>query len=131
MLDRWKKRTQRLKTETYALYIAYKDPRVPWYAKVLTAFVVAHTLSPIDLIPDFIPVFGYLDDLIITPLGLALALKMIPEEVMIEARQEAELSMGNVDRVARVGVIIVISIWVLIGVLVILWVYKITRNYKN
>ena len=128
MLDRWKKRAQRLKTETYALYIAYKDPRVPWYAKVLTAFIVAHTLSPIDLIPDFIPVFGYLDDLIITTLGLTLALKMIPEEVMIEARQEAELSMGKMDRVARVGMIIVVSIWILVGVLLFLWVSKAIRS---
>ena len=128
MLDRLKKKAHQLKTETYALYIAYKDPRVPWYAKVLTAFVVAHTLSPIDLIPDFIPVLGYLDDLIITPLGLALALKMIPEEIMIEARQEAELSMDKVDRVARVGTIIVVSIWLLLGILVILWVYKIMRG---
>lgn len=128
MLDRLKKRAHQLKTETYALYIAYKDPRVPWYAKALAAFVVAHTLSPIDLIPDFIPVLGYLDDLIITPLGLALVLKMIPEEVMIEARQEAALSMENVDRVARVGMILVVSIWVLLGLLVILWVLKIFRT---
>ena len=128
MLDRLKKRAHQLKTETYALYVAYKDPRVPWYAKALTAFVVAHTLSPIDLIPDFIPVLGYLDDLIITPLGLALALKMIPEEVMIEARQEAELSMDKVGRVARVGTIIVLSIWLLIGILLIMWVYRILRG---
>ena len=128
MLDRWKKRAQRLRTETYALYIAYKDPRVPWYAKALVAFVVAHTFSPIDLIPDFIPVLGYLDDLIITPLGLVLALKMIPEEVMIEARQEAELSIEKVDRVARVGMIIVVSIWILIGGLLLFWVYRVIRN---
>ena len=129
MLDRLKEKAHQLKTETYALYIAYKDPRVPWYAKVLTAFVVAHTLSPIDLIPDFIPVLGYLDDLIITPLGLALALKMIPEEVMIEARQAAELSMEKVDRAARVGTIIVISIWLLLGISLVLWVHKIVPGY--
>jgi len=128
MLDRWKERAQQLKTETYALYIAYKDPRVPWYAKVLAAFVVAHTLSPIDLIPDFIPVLGYLDDLIITPLGLVLVLRMIPEEVMIEARQKAEMSMGEVDRVARIGGIIVVSIWVLIGAVIVMWVYKLIRT---
>lgn len=128
MLDRWKEKAQQLKTETYALYIAYKDPRVPRYAKVLAAFVVAHTLSPIDLIPDFIPVLGYLDDLIITPLGLVLVLRMIPEEVMIEARQKAEMSMGEVDRVARIGGIIVVSIWVLIGAVIVMWVYKLIRT---
>ena len=128
MIDRWKKRAQRLKTETYALYIAYKDPRVSWYAKALTVFVVAHTLSPIDLIPDFIPVVGYLDDLIITPLGLTLALKMIPDEVMVEARQEAEISMDKVGRVARVGTIIIVSVWVLVGVLLVYWVLKAIGN---
>ena len=128
MIDRWKKRAQRLKTETYALYIAYKDPRVSWYAKALTVFVVAHTLSPIDLIPDFIPVVGYLDDLIITPLGLTLALKMIPEEVMVEARQEAEISMDKVGRVARVGTIIVVTVWVLVGVLLVYWVLKVIED---
>ncbi|HSF83100.1 MAG TPA: YkvA family protein [Anaerolineales bacterium] len=127
MLDRWKKRVHRLKTETYALYIAYKDPRVPWYAKALTFFVVAHTLSPIDLIPDFIPVVGYLDDLIITPLGLALAIKLIPEEVLAEARQEAAISMGRVDGVARIGMIIVVSIWILFGALLLYWVLKVKK----
>ena len=82
----------------------------------------------IDLIPDFIPIFGYLDDLIITPLGLALALKMIPEEVMVEAHQEAEISMGKVDRVARVGMIIVVSIWILIGVILLYCILKVIRS---
>ena len=79
-IERWKRRIKELKTETYAIYLASKDPRVPWYAKAVIVFVVAHTFSPIDLIPDFIPVLGYLDDLIITPLGIALALKMVPKE---------------------------------------------------
>jgi len=89
MLARLNQWASRLKQETYALYYAYCDPRVSWYAKALAAFVVAHTFSPIDFIPDFIPILGYLDDLIITPLGLALALKWIPSDVMTEARVEA------------------------------------------
>lgn len=125
MFDRWKGWARKLKTETYALYFALRDPRVPWYTKLLTAFIVAHTLSPIDLIPDFIPVLGYLDDLIITPLGLAIVLKMIPEEVMIEARREAELSMDKMDRVGRAGMLIVICIWLLVALLLFLWVIKI------
>jgi uncharacterized membrane protein YkvA (DUF1232 family) len=128
MLDRWKKWARRLKTETYALYFAYQDPRVPWYAKFLTAFVVAHTFSPIDLIPDFIPVLGYLDDLIITPLGLALVLKMIPKEVMIEARRKAEMSNEKIDRASRVGLIIVVCIWLLVALLLFMWILSIIRR---
>ena len=71
-----------LKKEAYALYIAARDPRVPWYAKAFLGLVLAYALSPIDLIPDFIPLLGYLDDLILIPLGITLALKMIPAQVM-------------------------------------------------
>ncbi|MGD8989734.1 MAG: YkvA family protein [Syntrophobacterales bacterium] len=109
-----------LKKETYALYFAYRDPRVPWYAKLLVAFVVAHTFSPIDLIPDFIPVLGYLDDLIITPLGLALAIRLIPTEVMTEARIKAESKIVEGKIVSRVGLLIVISIWLSVLILVLL-----------
>ena len=127
MLQRWKSWARHLKKETHALYHAYRDPRVPWYAKLLAIFVVAHTLSPIDLIPDFIPVLGYLDDLIITPLGLALLLKMIPEEVMVEARRKAQISMDAKDP-SRLGLIIVLAVWVLALLLVVLWIVKIIQN---
>src|SRR5512145_2022902 len=89
MLDKLKSRARALKNEAFAVYLAAKDPRTPWYAKVLIFFVVAHTFSPIDLIPDFIPILGYIDDLIITPGGLWLAVRMIPPEVMAEARSAA------------------------------------------
>ena len=128
MLQRLKTSAQRLKKESYALYHAYRDPRVPWYAKLLAAFVVAHTLSPIDLIPDFIPVLGYLDDLIITPLGLVLVLKMIPEEVMIEAREKAEISMNSSKKTSRLGMFIVLGVWFLIGFLSMFWIMKIIHN---
>jgi uncharacterized membrane protein YkvA (DUF1232 family) len=121
MLERLKAWAEYLKKETYALYFAYRDPRVPWYAKLLVAFVVVHTFSPIDLIPDFIPVLGHLDDLIITPLGLALALKLIPPEVMAEARIKAESNMIDGKIVERAGLVIVIGIW-LIGLMLILLV---------
>ncbi len=80
-----------LKTEIHALYLACRDPRVPWFAKAIAIFVVAYALSPIDLIPDFVPVFGYLDDLIIVPLGILLARRLIPAEVMEECRAAALL----------------------------------------
>ncbi|MBW4663626.1 MAG: DUF1232 domain-containing protein [Chroococcus sp. CMT-3BRIN-NPC107] len=76
MMQRWKQQLKLLKQETYAIYIACKDPRVPWYARLLAAAVVAYAFSPIDLIPDVIPIVGYLDDLILVPLGIALVIKM-------------------------------------------------------
>jgi len=113
MIERLKKWARYLKQETTALYYAYRDPRTPWYAKGLTIFVVAHTLSPIDLIPDFIPVLGYLDDLLITPLGLALAFKLIPEQVLVDARQKAEAETFEASPLARTGTMIVIATWIL------------------
>src|ERR671927_100641 len=85
----WRQRARRLKREVYALYLAYRDPRVPWYARLLAACVVGYAFSPIDLIPDVIPVLGYLDDLILVPLGVALAVRMVPEDVLSESRQKA------------------------------------------
>ena len=86
----WKHKAHELRIQTFALYYAYRDPRVPWYAKGWIALVVAYAFSPIDLIPDFIPVLGYLDDLVLLPLGVYLALKMIPEQVMQEGRAKAQ-----------------------------------------
>lgn len=88
--DAWKDVARRLKLEVYALYFAYQDPRVPWYAKFLAILTVGYALSPIDLIPDFIPVLGYVDDLILIPLGVALVVRLIPKQVMDECRQKAE-----------------------------------------
>jgi uncharacterized membrane protein YkvA (DUF1232 family) len=118
MLDQLKARARQLKREAYAIYIAARDPRTPWYVKGLIFFVVAHTFSPIDLIPDFIPVLGYLDDLIITPGGIWLAVRLIPPEVMEEARAAAA-TRGIDPRVGKVGALIIISVWIVgaIGVL--------------
>ena len=80
---------RRMQQELYALYLAYRDPRTPWYARLLAAAVVAYALSPIDLIPDFIPVLGYLDDLILVPLGIALAVRLIPAAVVEDSRRRA------------------------------------------
>ena len=117
MLEKLKARARALKNEAFAIYRAAKDPRTPWYAKALIYFVVAHTFSPIDLIPDFIPVLGYLDDLIITPGGLWLAIRMIPAEVLEEARKTVA-AQGVERRVSYIGAGIVIFMWIvfLIGV---------------
>ena len=119
MIERWKERVDHLKTETYAIYLAYRDPRVPWYAKVLIAFIVAYTFSPIDLIPDFIPVLGYLDDLVIAPLGIALALRMIPEDVMAACREQARASVGHDRPTNWAAAAVIILIWLLSAALVI------------
>lgn len=113
MIENLKVRARVLKNEAYAVYLAAKSPRTPWYAKALIFFVVAHTFSPIDLIPDFIPVLGYLDDLIITPGGLWLAVRLIPPEVMEEARREAA-GKGQERGVGYVGAGLIILIWALL-----------------
>ncbi len=128
ILERWKQRVKQLKTETYAIYLAYKDPRVPWYAKLLIAFVVAHTFSPIDLIPDFIPVLGYLDDLVVTPLGIALAIRMIPPVVLAECRERSQAAMGQDKPTSRLAAVVVIAIWLLTAAMVIVVVWRIIRD---
>jgi len=88
-LQHLKESARRLKQETHTLILAYRHPRTPWYAKAFCALVVAYALSPIDLVPDFIPVLGYLDDLLLVPLGIYLAIRMIPEEIYREAQAQA------------------------------------------
>jgi len=119
MFETLKSRARALKNEAIAVYIAAKDPRTPWYAKALIFFVVAHTFSPIDLIPDFIPILGYLDDIIITPLGLALAIRLIPAEVLEDAREKVKQAEGPGRGVEVVGVILIVIVWIviLIGIL--------------
>jgi uncharacterized membrane protein YkvA (DUF1232 family) len=124
MFTNWKDRVRQLKTETYAIYLAAKDPRVPFYAKALIFFVVAHTFSPIDLIPDFIPVLGYLDDLIIAPLGIFLALKMIPDEVMVACREQAQLQLEKEGPNQRTAAVVIVSIWVLTGGLLVFSIWR-------
>ena len=123
MLEKLKSHARALKNEAYAVYLAAKDPRTPWYAKALIFFVVAHTFSPIDLIPDFIPVLGYLDDLIITPGGLWLAVRMIPPEVLEDARKTAAIQ-GFDRRVGYVGMVIIILIWTVILTGIVLYLIK-------
>jgi uncharacterized membrane protein YkvA (DUF1232 family) len=119
-LEHWKQQAKTLKQEVHALALACKDPRVPWYAKLLAVSIVAYALSPIDLIPDFIPVLGYLDDLILVPFGIYLLLKMIPNEVMVECRERARLAtIQNKSNWIAAGVIIVI--WIVLASLVVRW----------
>ncbi|MDV4157840.1 YkvA family protein [Rhizobium brockwellii] len=100
-----------LKRDIVALWLAARDPRVPWHAKAVAGAVAAYALSPIDLIPDFIPVLGYLDDLLIVPLGIMLAIRLVPVEVMNELRTEAT---GRTERPSsRVGLIFILAVWLI------------------
>ena len=111
-LKRW---AGRLKTDLHALYLAYRDSRTPLHARVFAAVVVAYAFSPIDLIPDPIPVLGYLDDLILVPLGIALTVRMIPPTVLAECRaraREAALRAGPAGTAAAVAVV---GIWLLLA----------------
>ena len=109
----------RLKEEVYVLYLAQKDPRVPWYTKVLAVCVVGYAFSPIDLIPDPIPILGYLDDLILIPLGIALVVKLIPVEVLEDCRQKAKQTLDQKKPTNWVAAGVIIFIWVVLAVLVI------------
>ncbi|MEN3348207.1 MAG: hypothetical protein V7632_1842 [Bradyrhizobium sp.] len=110
MLSRIKRWARDLKRDSYALYLAARDPRVPWYAKALAVSIAAYALSPIDLIPDFIPVIGYLDDLILLPIGIWLAIRLIPPDVMAECRTRAS---ADLERPAsRAGMIAIIVLWI-------------------
>ena len=112
MLETWKAHAKALKTENHALMIAYRDPRTPWTAKAWVLLVVAYALSPIDLIPDFIPVLGYLDDLILLPLGIALAVRLVPPKVMDDARKTA--TQATRSRIGWIGAGMIGLVWLVI-----------------
>jgi uncharacterized membrane protein YkvA (DUF1232 family) len=118
-LEELKQRARLLKAETYALYLAARDPRTPRYAKLLVAGIVAYALSPIDLIPDFIPVLGYLDDLVLIPLGIILALKLISPQIMAECRIRAQAAIRNGKPACRVAAAVIIIIWLAAAALIV------------
>ena len=128
IIERWKRRARQLGVETYTLYLAFKDPRVPWYAKVFAACVVGYAFSPIDLIPDFIPVLGYLDDLVLVPLGVALVLKMMPKAVLDECRANAQEGLRQDRPRNRVAAGVIIAIWILVVALVVAVVVRAIRG---
>lgn len=123
ILTRLKQNARRFKAETFALYLASRDPRTPWYAKLLIVIVVAYAFSPIDLIPDFVPVLGYLDDIILVPLGIALAIKLVPQAVLAESRARAQEAMQNGKPVSRVAGVIIVIIWLLLAALFVVWIH--------
>ena len=124
MWENFKNRVCQLKREVFALYLAARHPETPWYAKLFVAGVVAYAFSPIDLIPDFVPVLGYLDDLILIPLGIAVAIKLVPRHVLAECRARAAEVAASGKPVNRCAAVVIIGIWVLLALLCSLWAYE-------
>ena len=110
------------------MYLAARHPQTPWYAKLLVAGIVAYAFSPIDLIPDFVPILGYVDDLILIPLGVALALRLIPPAVMTECRARAAQAFKDGKPVSRIAAAAIIAIWIGLAALGILWAYEAFSN---
>jgi uncharacterized membrane protein YkvA (DUF1232 family) len=123
-LNTWKQKARALKVQTLSLYFAVHDPRTPWSARILAGAVVAYAFSPIDLIPDFIPVLGYLDDLLLLPLGVWLALRLIPSEVMADSRVKAEAQLRQGKPVYKWMAVIFVLVWLAALGLVCFWLYK-------
>ncbi len=118
-IQTWQQRARELKIQVYAIYLAYRDPRVPLPARIFAACVVGYAFSPIDLIPDPIPVLGYLDDLVIVPLGVALALRMIPAHVLAECQERSRQVMERGKPMNKVAAVIIVGVWLLLAALVI------------
>jgi uncharacterized membrane protein YkvA (DUF1232 family) len=121
MFTTWRERARDLRRDVMALYFACRDPRVPWYAKTFVALLVAYALSPIDLIPDFIPVLGYLDELVLLPLGVFLAVKMIPAELLAEHRERARLASEQPR--SWLGAALIIAVWLVVAATVVILLF--------
>jgi uncharacterized membrane protein YkvA (DUF1232 family) len=119
MFSRLKILARKLGRDAHAIYLASRDSRVPWYAKLLAMAVAGYALSPIDLIPDFIPIVGYLDDLVIVPFGIWLVVLLVPEAIMAECRAKANQA-GQLP-VSRTGMIVIVTLW-LLGAMALGWV---------
>ena len=108
-----KRRGRQLTSQTYTLYLAYRHPRTPWYAKVFAALIVGYVFSPIDPIPDFIPGVGLLDEMVVVPIGVLIAAKMIPRQVMEECQEKARQMAEGEKPVSRVAAVVVVAVWLL------------------
>lgn len=118
-----KKWANRLKSNIVALYLASQDARTPWYAKWFIMAIAAYAVSPIDIIPDFVPILGYLDDLLLLPLAVVLAIRMIPPEVFAECQAIAQTKSLD-TRAGRVAAIVVVVVWLLALTGAVIWVYR-------
>ena len=125
--QKFKDKAREIRGQTFTLYQAYRHPATPWYAKVFAAVVVAYAFSPIDFIPDFIPVLGYLDDILLVPLGIMLAMKMIPEEALLSAREQAEKELENPSPHAWLIGAIIVMIWLVLLTMIVIYTFRFVR----
>lgn len=124
MFKNWKAMAEKFEIETYALYLAYKDPRVPLRIKIIIFLVIAYLLSPIDLIPDFIPVIGYLDDFLLITVGIPILLKMVPKEIMDEHRESAKAKFSEGMPKSRIVALIIVLIWIIAAIIILNFIIK-------
>jgi uncharacterized membrane protein YkvA (DUF1232 family) len=131
LLDKLKSRARQLKADVAALYLASRHPNTPWYAKLFIAGIVAYALSPIDLIPDFIPVLGFLDEIVLLPLGITLALKMIPATVIAECRARASADTTNRTLAGRIGAVVIVLFWLTLIIVAGIWTHKVLARERG
>ncbi len=126
-LETWKRQARQLTAQTYTLYLAYRHPRTPWYAKAFAALVVGYVFSPIDPIPDFIPVVGLLDEMVVVPLGVLVAMKMIPIEVFAECKEKAREVEKGEKPVNRVAAAVIVAMWLLCAALAVILALRVFK----
>ena len=129
MLTRLKNKARNLKKETYTLYLVYKDSRVSWWKRLFLGIVIGYAFSPIDLIPDFIPIIGYLDDLILVPIGISISLKLIPKEIIEDCRKKAMEEKKEELPTGKKTTIIIIFIWIIGLVFMLIWLFDLFRMF--
>jgi uncharacterized membrane protein YkvA (DUF1232 family) len=127
MLSELRRRARAVKRDTLALYLAARHPSTPWYAKALAVFIVGYALSPIDLIPDFIPLLGYLDDVILLPAAILLCVRLVPPAVLAECRQEAAETFAAGRPESRTAAFVIALIWLAAFICVAAWFWRATH----
>jgi len=126
-LETWKRPARQLTAQTYTLYLAYRHPRTPWYAKVIAALVVGYVFSPIDSIPDFIPVVGLLDEMVVVPVGVFIAMKLIPVEVFAECKERTRGVEKGEKPVGRVAAVVIVAMWLLCAALAVILALRVFK----
>ena len=124
MLTSLRQRARAIKRDTLALYLAARHPDTPWYAKALAVLIVGYALSPIDLIPDFIPVLGYLDDVILLPAGISLCIRLIPAHVLDDCRAEAAARFAEGKPTSRTAAVVIVLVWLAMLILACAWIWR-------
>jgi uncharacterized membrane protein YkvA (DUF1232 family) len=131
LIAKLKARVRHLKGEVSALYLAARHPMTPWYAKLFVLALVAYALSPIDLIPDFIPVLGLLDELVLLPLGIVLAIKMVPPSVMAECRARALANATRGTGAGRIVAVVIVLLWLTLAIVAAIWAHNAFANHQG